>query len=84
MNSQIFHIYLYFIILCIIVHFNRIPGSDWALQQAKRNILEKYTLVGVTEQMPEFLQMLELVVPGGMFRNASEHFKHSMFNSIYY
>jgi len=54
-----------------------IPGSEWALQQAKRNVLEKYTLVGVTEQMSEFLHMLELVVPGGMFRNASEHFRHS-------
>ncbi|CAH1730987.1 heparan sulfate 2-O-sulfotransferase 1 [Aphis gossypii] len=54
-----------------------IPGSEWALQQAKRNVLEKYTLVGITEQMGEYLQMLELVIPGGMFRNASEHFKHS-------
>lgn len=60
----------------------RIPGSNWALEQAKRNVLEKYTLVGVTEQMTEFLQMLELVIPGGMFQNASEHFKHSMFKSF--
>jgi len=29
--------------------------------------------------MGEYLQMLELVIPGGMFRNASEHFKHSMY-----
>lgn len=50
------------------------------MQQAKHNVLEKYTLVGVTEQMTEFLQMLEYVIPGGMFRNASEHFKHSMYN----
>lgn len=56
----------------------RIPGSNWALEQAKRNVLQKYSLVGVTEQMAEFLQMLELVIPGGMFKNASEHFKHSM------
>lgn len=60
----------------------RIPGSEWALQQAKRNVLEKYILVGVTEKMTEFLQMLELVIPGGMFRNASEHFKHSMCKKI--
>lgn len=60
----------------------RIPGSEWALQQAKRNVLEKYILVGVTEKMSEFLQMLELVIPGGMFRNASEHFKHSMYKRI--
>jgi len=59
--------------------FPRIPGSEWALRQAKRNVLEKYTLVGVTEKMGEYLQMLELVIPGGMFRNASEHFKHSMY-----
>lgn len=62
--------------------FHRIPGSEWALRQAKRNVLEKYTLVGVTEQMGQYLQMLELVIPGGMFRNASEHFKHSMY-SVY-
>lgn len=59
--------------------FNRTPGSEWALAQAKRNVVEKYALVGVTEQMIEFLRMLEFVVPGGMFRNASEHFKHSKF-----
>jgi len=65
--------------------FYRIPGSEWALRQAKRNVLEKYTLVGVTEQMGEYLKMLELVIPGGMFRNASEHFKHSMYTwSIFY
>ncbi|VVC34688.1 Sulfotransferase,P-loop containing nucleoside triphosphate hydrolase [Cinara cedri] len=53
------------------------PGSEWALRQAKRNVLEKYTLVGVTEKLTQFLQMLELVIPGDMFRNASEHFQHS-------
>lgn len=51
------------------------------MQQAKRNVLEKYTLIGITEQMTEFLQMLEYIIPGGMFRNASEHFKHSMYNT---
>lgn len=73
-------------LLCVIkILFHRIPGSEWALQQAKRNVLEKYTLVGVTEQMGEYLQMLELVIPGGMFRNASVHFKHSMYAwSIFY
>jgi len=41
--------------------------------------------VGITEQMGEYLQMLELVIPGGMFRNASEHFKYSMYKwSIFY
>lgn len=72
----------------MIILFCRIPGSEWALQQAKRNVLEKYTLVGITEQMTEFLQMLELIIPGRMFQNASEHFKHSTYifytNNILY
>lgn len=72
-------IYYLLVIICI---FHRIPGSEWALGQAKRNVLEKYILVGVTEQMTEFLQMLELIIPGGMFRNASEHFKHSMYMTL--
>lgn len=65
------------ILIFITILFFRVPGSEWALQQAKRNVLEKYALVGITEKLTEFLHMLELVVPGEMFRNASEHFKHS-------
>lgn len=34
--------------------------------------------------MEEFLHMLELIIPGKMFHNASEHFKNSMLNIIYY
>lgn len=39
------------------------PGSDWALKQAKRNLVNEYFLVGVTEQMNEFVDLLERSLP---------------------
>nr|CAG4638535.1 EOG090X088H [Cyclestheria hislopi] len=40
-----------------------IPGNNWAVEQAKRNLMEKYLLVGVTEQMEEFIAVLEATIP---------------------
>ncbi|XP_050425785.1 heparin sulfate O-sulfotransferase isoform X2 [Adelges cooleyi] len=54
----------------------RIPGNVWALEEAKRNVVSKYLLVGVTEHLPDFIEVLETVLPN-MFRNASNHFKYS-------
>ncbi|KAK4317654.1 hypothetical protein Pmani_011276 [Petrolisthes manimaculis] len=40
-----------------------VPGSSWALEQAKHNLVHKYLLVGVTEEMGDFVAMLEYSLP---------------------
>jgi len=49
-------------------------NSEWALQQAKINLLTKYTLVGVTEQMEEFVVLLEATVPK-VFRGITDLYR---------
>lgn len=39
------------------------PGSQWALKQAKRNLVENYFLVGLTEEMEDFIYLLDLSLP---------------------
>nr|CAG4648716.1 EOG090X088H [Polyphemus pediculus] len=39
------------------------PGNAWALEKAKTNLMEKYLLVGVTEQMEDFIAILEATIP---------------------
>ena len=39
------------------------PGSQWALKQAKENLVNNYFLVGVTEEMEDFIYLLELSLP---------------------
>jgi hypothetical protein len=51
-------------------------GSEWALEEAKKNLLEHYMLVGVTEQMEDFINLLELTLPS-MFHGAAQHFASS-------
>ncbi|XP_002730809.1 heparan sulfate 2-O-sulfotransferase 1-like [Saccoglossus kowalevskii] len=50
------------------------PGSQWALEQAKNNLVQHYFLVGVTEQLDEFIGVLEASL-STMFRGASERFQ---------
>lgn len=50
--------------------------SDWALDQAKRNLVEKYFLVGVTELMQEFVELLEMTVPR-IFKGSLDQYVHS-------
>lgn len=44
--------------------------------QAKRNLVNEYFLVGVTEEMNEFIALLELSLPR-IFKNAQEQFSKS-------
>ncbi len=39
------------------------PGSRWALEQAKYNLANKYFLVGLTEELEAFIQILEITLP---------------------
>jgi heparan sulfate 2-O-sulfotransferase HS2ST1 len=48
---------------------SRIPGSSWAFEQAKNNLIKNYLLVGVTEQMEEFVAVLEATLPN-IFKGA--------------
>ncbi|BES89064.1 Sulfotransferase family [Nesidiocoris tenuis] len=52
------------------------PGNPWALEEAKHNLATRYLLVGVTEQLAEFIAVLEATLPT-FFRGASQHFKSS-------
>jgi len=49
------------------------PGNDWALNEAKRNLAEKYLVVGVTEDLESFVEVVEWLLPK-FFRGASDLF----------
>lgn len=51
-------------------------GSRWALEEAKRNLEKHYLLVGVTEEIPDFVQTLEATLPR-FFKGAYDHFMHN-------
>ena len=57
-------------VLHVFVVFSRIPGSQWALEMAKYNVIHKYLLVGVTEQLGDFVALLEATLPR-MFHGAT-------------
>ncbi|KAF2349408.1 Sulfotransferase [Trinorchestia longiramus] len=40
-----------------------VPGSEWALQQAKHNLVHQYLVVGITEEMESFVALLEGALP---------------------
>jgi len=39
------------------------PGSHWALEQAKANLINNYLVVGVTEDFESFVEVLEFLLP---------------------
>ncbi|KAG9341491.1 hypothetical protein JZ751_018995 [Albula glossodonta] len=49
-------------------------GSRWALEQAKYNLVNEYLLVGVTEELEDFIMMLEAALPR-YFRGATELYR---------
>uniref|UniRef100_A0A3Q3EPU2 Heparan sulfate 2-O-sulfotransferase 1 n=1 Tax=Labrus bergylta TaxID=56723 RepID=A0A3Q3EPU2_9LABR len=49
-------------------------GSQWALEQAKYNLVNEYMLVGVTEELEDFVMMLEAALPR-FFRGATDLYK---------
>lgn len=48
-------------------------GNVWALEEAKRNLRQYYFLVGVTEELEDFIQVLQSSIPR-FFRGAHEYF----------
>ncbi|KAJ8681485.1 hypothetical protein QAD02_017272 [Eretmocerus hayati] len=51
-------------------------GNEWALEEAKRNLQKHYLLVGITEELADFLQVLEAVLPR-FFKGAHDLFLQS-------
>ncbi|XP_076652366.1 heparin sulfate O-sulfotransferase isoform X1 [Halictus rubicundus] len=51
-------------------------GNSWALEEAKRNLQKHYLLVGVTEELTEFIEILQLVLPR-FFKGAYNSFLHN-------
>ncbi|KHJ89690.1 heparan sulfate 2-O-sulfotransferase [Oesophagostomum dentatum] len=54
-------------------HFCTVVGNKLALEQAKKNLIEKYLLVGVCEEMRNFIAVLERLLPR-FFKGALSHF----------
>ena len=46
------------------------PGSEWALATAKRNLVNNYMVVGVTEQFDTFIEVRRYDVQGIKFIHA--------------
>lgn len=56
--------------------YSRKPGNKWALAEAKKNIVANYLLVGVTEELQDFISILEITIPR-LFKGALDHYLSS-------
>lgn len=65
-----------FIYYCNTFSCNREIGNSWALDEAKRNLQRHYFLIGVTEELNDFVEVLENVLPR-FFKGAYNFFLHS-------
>lgn len=52
------------------------PGNEWALREAKKNLLNNYLVVGVTDELEDFVAILEATLPR-LFKGATDHFLKS-------
>lgn len=59
----------------------REPGNKWALEMAKENVLRHYLVVGITEELGDFVAVLEAVLPR-FFRGAVKLFQEGKHSSI--
>lgn len=59
---------------CVGLCVCRNVGSRWALEQAKYNLVNEYLLVGVTEELEDFIMMLEAALPR-FFRGATDLYR---------
>ncbi|CAN7994262.1 unnamed protein product [Ixodes hexagonus] len=50
-----------------------IPGNPWALEQAKHNLINSYFAVGLTEELQDFVALLEVSFPR-IFKGATAKF----------
>ena len=58
--------------LNVYFHINRSIGPD-AVQRAKRTLRQSYLVVGFTEDLPAFMDVLEILMPN-FFSNATNVF----------
>ena len=63
---EILEKFLFFQVPWFCGHFRRCwdpPGNRWALEQAKFNLANKYFLVGLTEDLETFIDLMEMSLP---------------------
>lgn len=60
--------------LYIMFFYCRNAGSQWALEQAKYNLVHEYLLVGVTEELEDFIRILEAALPE-FFKGATQLYR---------
>jgi heparan sulfate 2-O-sulfotransferase HS2ST1 len=54
-----------------------LPANEWALEEAKRNLVEHYLLVGLTEELHDFIAILEATLPQ-FFKGATNLYENGI------
>lgn len=71
LGKVLFEVSQKYLICCFVC---RNAGSRWALEQAKYNLVNEYLLVGVTEELEDFIMILEAALPR-FFKGATELYR---------